>query len=147
MVDWNKNYGDDPDKCVLFHCGYWAKEFVPDLTIGFSSIQAAVFGRENTYGSLEGHAAPDPTTYAWVTTDDRHERMRVITGEGRFTPDRLDTFGTTGVVEIPRLQNLLAYICRHGFEHHAAVSPSLVADVLAEALGAYLEWEVYRHTA
>ena len=32
----------------------------------------------------------------------------VIVGEGRFTEDRLDTFGTTGVVEIPRLQDLLA---------------------------------------
>ena len=24
LVDWNNNYGDDPDKCVLFHCGNWA---------------------------------------------------------------------------------------------------------------------------
>jgi len=21
LVDWNNNYGDEPDKCVLFHCG------------------------------------------------------------------------------------------------------------------------------
>jgi L-fucose isomerase-like protein len=27
LVDWNNNYGDDPDKCVLFHCGNWAKSF------------------------------------------------------------------------------------------------------------------------
>jgi L-fucose isomerase-like protein len=25
LVDWNNNYGTDPDKCVLFHCGNWAK--------------------------------------------------------------------------------------------------------------------------
>ena len=27
LVDWNNNYGDDPNKCVLFHCGNWAKSF------------------------------------------------------------------------------------------------------------------------
>ena len=30
LVDWNNNYGDDPDKCVFFHCGNWAKNFLPD---------------------------------------------------------------------------------------------------------------------
>ena len=24
LVDWNNNYADDDDKCVLFHCGNWA---------------------------------------------------------------------------------------------------------------------------
>ena len=33
LVDWNNNYGDDPDKCVFFHCGNWAKAFLPDITI------------------------------------------------------------------------------------------------------------------
>ncbi|MBV9492486.1 MAG: fucose isomerase, partial [Verrucomicrobia bacterium] len=27
LVDWNNNYGEDPNKCVLFHCGNWAKSF------------------------------------------------------------------------------------------------------------------------
>jgi L-fucose isomerase-like protein len=145
LVDWNNNFGDDPDKCVFFHCGNWAKEFAPDVTIGVAEIQATTLGREHTYGGLEGHAAAGPITYARVTTDDRGGRIRAIVGEGRFTDDRLDTFGMTGVVEIPRLQELLAYICRNGFEHHAAMSRSLVSDVLAEALGNYLGWDVYRH--
>jgi L-fucose isomerase-like protein len=29
LVDWNNNYGADPDKCVLFHCGNWAKSLHP----------------------------------------------------------------------------------------------------------------------
>ena len=29
LVDWNNNYGDDPNKCVFFHCGNWAKAFLP----------------------------------------------------------------------------------------------------------------------
>ena len=145
LVDWNNNFGDDPNKCVFFHCGNWAREFASDLTIGISEIQATTLGREHTYGGLEGHASPRPITYARVTTDDRNRRIRAIVGEGRFTEDRLDTFGTTGVVEIPRLQDLLAYICRNGFEHHAAMSPALAGGVLEEALETYLGWDVYRH--
>ena len=32
LVDWNNNYGDDPDdKCVFFHCGNWAKTYFHDI--------------------------------------------------------------------------------------------------------------------
>jgi L-fucose isomerase-like protein len=27
LVDWNNNYAADENKCVLFHCGNWAKSF------------------------------------------------------------------------------------------------------------------------
>ena len=30
IVDWNNNYGDDEDKCVLFHCGNWPLNFYPE---------------------------------------------------------------------------------------------------------------------
>ena len=145
LVDWNNNFGDDPDKCVFFHCGNWAKEFASDTTIGVAEIQATTLGREHTYGGLSGHADARPITYARVSTDDFEGRIRAIVGEAQFTDDKLDTFGMTGVVEIPRLQDLLAYICKNGFEHHVAMSPSRVSDVLAEALGTYMGWDVYRH--
>jgi hypothetical protein len=42
----------------------------------------------------------------------RHSgKMRGHVGEGRFTDDPLNTFGGVGVVEIPRLQKLLHFIC------------------------------------
>ena len=41
---------------------------------------------------------------------------------GRFTDDPLDTFGTKAVVQVPRLPILMRYICRNGFEHHAAMT-------------------------
>lgn len=28
LVDWNNNYADDPDKCVLFHCSNWPKSML-----------------------------------------------------------------------------------------------------------------------
>lgn len=30
IVDLNNHRGDDPDKCVLFHCGSWPLNFYPE---------------------------------------------------------------------------------------------------------------------
>jgi L-fucose isomerase-like protein len=62
-----------------------------------------------------------------------------------MTDDPLDTFGSRAVVQVPGLQDLLKYICRNGFEHHAAMNASLVAGILEEAFDTYMGWEVYRH--
>ena len=56
-------------------------------------------------------------SFARFSTDDFEGRIVGYVGEGRFTDDPLSTFGGAGVVEIPRLQELLHYICRNGFEH------------------------------
>jgi len=44
LVDWNNNYADDPDRCVLFHCGNWAKSFVPDIEIKTAPILGTTLG-------------------------------------------------------------------------------------------------------
>jgi L-fucose isomerase-like protein len=66
-------------------------------------------------------------------------------GEGQFTSDPLDTFGGYGVVRIPRFQDLLAYICENGFEHHVSINQTRVATVIDEALKKYMGWSVYHH--
>jgi L-fucose isomerase-like protein len=86
-------------------------------------------------------------TFARVSTDDRNGRITSYVGEGNFTDDPLETFGTRAVVEVPDLQKLLRFICRNGFEHHAAMNASRSADVLEEAFQQYLGWDVHRHSA
>ena len=71
--------------------------------------------------------------------------MRGYVGQGRFTDDSLETFGGAGVVEIPRMQTLLRYICEEGFEHHVAANLSSTAPAVYEAAGKYLGWEMYTH--
>ena len=63
----------------------------------------------------------------------------------KFTTDPLETFGGYGVVQVPRFQELLAYICEQGFEHHVSLNQTLVARPLDEALRKYLRWPVYYH--
>lgn len=147
LVDWNNNYGSDPDKCVLFHCGNWAKSFIPGAAISTAPILGTTLGEENTYGAMAGRTPAGPVTFGRVSTDDTHGVIRTYVGEGIFTDDPLDTFGTRAVVQVPGLQRLMKYVCKNGFEHHVAMNASHTAEVLAEAFGTYLDWEVHVHAA
>jgi L-fucose isomerase-like protein len=145
LVDWNNNYADDDDKCVLFHCGNWAKSFLPDITIANAPILGSILGVENTYGALAGRTPAGPLTFGRITTADPDGCIRTYVGEGELTDDTLDTFGNRAVARIPRLQQLMRYVCRNGFEHHVVMTQSKSAAILAEAFGNYLGWEVYEH--
>ncbi len=145
IADWNNNYGEDPDKVVMFHCGNWAKTFAPDLEISTAPILGTTLGEENTYGAMKGRTPSGPLTFGRISTDDQRGVIRTYIGEGQLTDDTLETFGTRAVADIPDLQKLMNFICRNGFEHHVVMNLSQTADVLQEAFENYLDWEVYRH--
>ena len=145
LVDWNNNYGNDRDKRVLFHCGNWAKDFLPDIRIGTAPILGTVLGEQNTVGALEGRTPAGPLTFGRVSTDDLNGKIRAYVGDGLFTDDPLNTFGTRAVAQISRLQQLMQVICKNGFEHHAAINASHCAKAVAEALENYMGWDVYYH--
>src|ERR1700758_5053111 len=147
LVDWNNNYGADPDKCVFFHCGNWAKDFLPDIRIGTAPILGTVLGEANTVGALAGRTPAGPVTFGRVSTDDLTGRIRAYVGEGRFTNDPLETFGTKAVVRIDNLQKLMRRVCRNGFEHHVAMNGTHCATAVGEALATYMLWDIYHHNA
>ena len=147
LVDWNNNYADDDDKCVLFHCGNWAKSFLPDIKISKSPIIGTTVGIENTYGALEGRTPAGPLTYGRITTADVEGVIRAYVGQGELTNDTLKTFGNRAVAKVPQLQKLMRHICTRGFEHHVVMTVSRSADILAEAFRTYFGWEVYHHGA
>ena len=145
LVDWNNNYGADPEKCVLFHCSNLPKSLFTEQKMAVQEIIAGGVGAENACGSIVGRLKDGPFTYARVDTDDRAGKVRAYVGEGRLTDDPLDTFGGYGVCEIPNLQNLLQVICAEGFEHHVAIAQGQTARALEDAFETYLGWDVYRH--
>ncbi len=145
LVDWNNNYGGDPDKCVLFHCGNWAKSFLPGIEIKNAEILATTLGAENTYGAVAGRVPAGPLTFARISTDDNQGLIRTYVGEGMFTDDPLDTFGARAVVHVRGLQTMMKYICKNGFEHHCAMNASHSATILAESFETYFGWDVYHH--
>jgi L-fucose isomerase-like protein len=111
----------------------------------FQEIIAGTVGKDNTYGTCVGRVKAGPMSFARFTTDDRTGRIRGYVGDGAFTADPLTTFGGAGVVEIPRLQDLLQFICANGFEHHVAANLDPCASVLHEATTRYMGWDVNWH--
>ncbi|HLI04796.1 MAG TPA: L-fucose/L-arabinose isomerase family protein [Terracidiphilus sp.] len=145
LLDWNNNYGGDPNKCVCFHCSNLPKHFFKEVRMDYQEIIAGTVGKENTFGTCVGRVKPGVMSFARYSTDDRRGVIRGYTGPGRFTDDPLETFGGAGVAEIPELQKLLKYICREGFEHHVAANFGDVSRAVHEAAVRYLGWESHYH--
>jgi len=147
LVDWNNNYGDDPNKGVVFHCSNLPKEIlVEDIPVmDYQEIIAGSVGKDNTFGTIYGRVKENPFTYLRISTDEFNGRIMAYTGEGKFTNDPIDTFGGYGVVEVDDYQTLLAYICNNGFEHHVALNQTNVAEIIDEAFNKYLGWSTYFH--
>ncbi|MGQ9778511.1 MAG: L-fucose/L-arabinose isomerase family protein [Bacillota bacterium] len=146
LLDWNNNYGEDPDKGILFHCGNLPQDlFGGEAVMDYQAIIAGSVGKENTYGTVVGRIKPGSFTYCRVSTDDHAGCIKAYVGEGEFTDDPATTFGAYGVVRVPRFQELLQFICREGFEHHVALTSGQAAEAVAEAFRTYLGWNVYCH--
>jgi L-fucose isomerase-like protein len=146
LLDWNNNYGSDPNKAVCFHCSNLPKHFFREVRMDYQAIIAGTVGKENTFGTCVGQVKSGTMCFARFSTDDTSGAIRGYTGSGRFTDDPLETFGGAGVVEIPGLQKLLRYICENGFEHHVAANFSSVAPAVHEATTRYLHWYMYPHS-
>jgi L-fucose isomerase-like protein len=146
LVDWNNNYGEDPDKAVVFHCSNLPAQVFTDIPVmDYQEIIAGTVGAANTYGTMYGRVKRDPFTFCRVSTNDFKGCIEAYVGEGETTDDPMSTFGGFGVVQVDNMQALLRYICENGFEHHVAMNMSKCADAVGEALGKYLGWSVHRH--
>ena len=145
--DWNNNYKNEPNKCINVHCSnYPACAFAEKPEIANLDILATTLGTDVSFGALKGRVRPSAMTYLKVTTDDKNGKIKCYLGEGTFTDDPLPTFGGVAVCEVPDLNGLMRHLTKNGYEHHVALAQANCADVLEEALGNYLGWDVYRHS-
>jgi L-fucose isomerase-like protein len=148
ILDWNNNYGREPDKCVCTHCGNYPKSFIgADPEISELDVLGSVLGKENCFGAVKGKVQPGPMTFFRVSTDDRLGTIKAYVGEGEFTADPFAMDGGVAVTKVARLRALLGLIARNGFEHHVAMVRGHHADAVHEAITRYLNWPIYRHEA
>ncbi len=148
LVDWNNNYHDDPERCVLFHCSNFPRELMTRAAMGSKVTHRDETGTAHRGpGNLEGRLRPGAFTFCRVATDDLEGRVSAYVGSGELTEDPLQTFGGYGVARVSRLRELMWHVCRAGFEHHVAINLSSTARVVHEALARYLGWNVHRHAA
>jgi L-fucose isomerase-like protein len=143
-LDWNNNYGEDPDKCILFHCGPIAQSL---MTAKGEVIDHKMFAKAGGagcgWGCNVGRIANFPITFASTKTE--NGKLVAYLGEGEFTNDEIepDFFGCGGVCEVHNLQRKLLRIGRGGFRHHVSASPGRFQEAVREAFSVYLNYEIY----
>lgn len=146
LLDWNNNYGKDPNKCVGTHCGNFPKSFLGvEPEISNLDVLGTTIGPEKCFGAVKGKVAPGPMTYFRISTDDLKGKVKGYVGEGKFTSDPFPMDGGIAVIELPRMRELLGHLCRNGFEHHVAMVRGNHAGVVEEAVSRYLKWDIYNH--
>ncbi len=138
-LDWNNNYGDEPDKCILFHCGPVAAS----MMTGKGEVQehfmfAKTFGAGCGWGPCVGRIKPGDMTFASCKTEGG--KIEVFVGEGQITSDKIppEFFGCAGVAKIDNLQKKLKVIGDNGFRHHVSMTFGKHESAIREALGNYL---------
>jgi len=142
-LDWNNNYGDEEDKCILFHCGPVPQSMMAGPgRVTDHAILANAVGKGCGWGCNVGRIAANPFTFGSLMTEDG--RLKYYLGQGRFTGEPIadDYFGCGGVAEIKNLQDALRTIGYAGHRHHVSVTPGCVAAPVREAFERYLGYEV-----
>ena len=119
--------------------------FQNEIEIGSLDILGTVLGQEDTFGAVKGKVAPGDMTYFRISTDDPKGTIKSYLGEGRITDDPYGMDGGIAICEIRHLQDLMKYMCKNGFEHHVGMVRGHVAGILEEAVGNYLDWNLYHH--
>jgi L-fucose isomerase-like protein len=145
-LDWNNNYGDDPNKCILFHCGSTAQSLMKakGKVVDHSMLQHdPQVGPNCSFGCNEGRIAQFPFGFSSMTT--RNGKLEFYLGEGEFTDDPIpdEFFGCGGVAKISNLQDILLYVGKNGHRHHVSVTPGQrMVEPLRESLEYYLGFNV-----
>ncbi len=144
-LDWNNNYGDELDKCILFHCGpvpqsmMISKGRVEEHAI---LANAKGVGPGCSWGCNVGRIAPTAMTFGSMLTQDG--KLKCYLGQGKFTDDPIpaDFFGCAGVAQIDNLQDVLQTIGYAGHRHHTSVTPGHVLAPTQEAFEKYLGYDL-----
>jgi L-fucose isomerase-like protein len=143
LLDWNNNYSDDDDKCILFHCGQVPSDLMTSHgQVTDHLILANSVGEGRGFGCTSGRFAPSEITFGGLMTD--CGQVKVYLGQGRFTDDPIpaDFFGTAGVAQVEALQDVLLHVGMNGFRHHVGVTGGNCVAPLREALEKYLGFDV-----
>ena len=146
LMDWNNNFNDERDKCILIHCGNFAKSFYGcEFEISNLDILGKSLGFDRCFGACKAQVAPGHFTFGRISTNDLNGGLICYLGEGEFTEDKLCTPGSPAVARIGHLQQLMDTICKNGFEHHVALNRDASLPALREVFETYMGWTVIVH--
>lgn len=138
-LDWNNNYGEDPDKCILFHCGPVPQSLMTGKgKVIDHPMFAKVLGSGCAFGCNVGRIKAMEFSFVSTTTIDG--QLRYYVSEGEFTEDVIppEYFGCGGVAQISDLQRKINRLGYAGYRHHVGVTPGRWERAVREAFQRYL---------
>lgn len=138
-VDINNNYGDEADKCIVFHCG----PLPIDLLTGPGHMEehkmfVKTQGKNCSWGVNVGRIKPGVVTICGMRTEDGQVRYFVEKAEVVDVPVDEEFFGTCGVVQLDGLQTKLRRMAEEGFRHHAIIALGDHTRAIRDAFNKYL---------
>ncbi|NLG26235.1 MAG: hypothetical protein GX558_12825, partial [Clostridiales bacterium] len=138
-LDINNNYGAEPDKCILFHCG----PLPLSLMDGPGHIEehkmfVQTMGENCSWGVNVGRIRPGEITLSGVRTENGEIQYYLERAEVTGDPVESAFFGTPGVMRLPGLQQKLMRMSEAGFRHHAIIARGDCTRAVREALTKYL---------
>ncbi len=143
LLDYNNNYGDEEDKCIMFHCGP-----VPlSMMEGKGKIEEHLmfkksFGDGSGVGVNKGKIKSGKITFGSIKTE--NGKICGFVTDANFTDDIIEEsfFGCGKVVEKKNINSISNYMANNGYKHHLAVTFGESSDIIFEALNKYLGYEI-----
>lgn len=144
-LDINNNYGDDPEKCILFHCGPMPISLLDKAGhMEEHKMFVKTQGENCSWGVNAGRLKPGVITICGMRTENGEVRYFVEKAEVLDETIAEDFFGTYGIIKINGLQEKLNHMCEEGFRHHAIITEGDQTRRIREALSKYLGYTEVR---
>lgn len=145
LADWNNLHNEDDELVNVWHCGVFPKSFAKEKPV--LGVQEIIAGSgaaryEDSEGTVEFVSKPGPLTLTRATQDPDGS-WKIMISEGALEDNKAVTFGSYGWCRIKNLQKLYRNVLLNHFPHHVAITQGHVGNVLWEAFGNYLDFNVY----
>ncbi|HVY32197.1 MAG TPA: L-fucose/L-arabinose isomerase family protein [Polyangiaceae bacterium] len=145
LADWNNLHNDDDDLVNVWHCGVFPKSFAkdqPKLSVHGMMVDSGSVEAKDADGIVNFVVRESPLTLTRITQSADGE-WKAALAEGRIEDNEAATNGSYGWCRIENLQGFYRDVLLQHFPHHVAITQANVGNVLWEAFGNYLGFEVY----
>lgn len=145
LADWNNLHNDDDELVNVWHCGVFPKSFAkeqPKLSVHGMMVDSGSVQAKDADGIVNFVMRESPLTLSRITQSADGE-WKAALAEGRVEDNAAETSGSYGWCRIPRLQAFYRDVLLRHFPHHVAITQANVGNVLWEAFGNYLGFDVY----
>lgn len=143
LLDFNNNYGDVPDKAIMFHCGPLPITMMEGKGETVEHLMfKKTFGDGSGVGVNKAKIRSGNITFGSLKTEDG--KLEAFVSDGKFTNDTFDAdfFGSGKVVEKGGINDICTYIAENGYKHHLCVVLDDCKESIKEAFTKYLGIEI-----